>query len=338
MKQIWITRPGSPEVLEIREADDPRPAPGEVLIDVKAIGVNFADVMARIGKYDDAPPLPCVVGYEVSGVVREVGQGVSEYAEGDRVYGLTHFGGYSTVVSVPADQLVKMPDQMEFVEAAAIPVNYYTAYLALRYFGNLQPGERVLIHNVGGGVGIAATQLATQVGARIFGTASGWKHERLAEMGVHELIDYRTKDWVEEVNLRTSGGGVHVIIDPVGGRNVAKDLQVLATVGRLVVFGFSEPVRNGKRPLLATLRSALGMPKPGLLTLLDKNWSIGGLNLGKLWGEIDRLRPVMGAVLEAWKSGAVKPVIASTFPLEEAGEAHRMLEERRNVGKTVLTV
>jgi NADPH:quinone reductase-like Zn-dependent oxidoreductase len=336
MKQIWITRAGGPEVLSLRETEDPSPREHEVCIDVRAAGVNFADVMARIGKYADAPPIPCVIGYEVAGIVRGAGKGVSHLKKGDRVFGLTNFGGYSSVVCAPENQLMAMPEPMSFEQAAAIPVNYFTAYLALVRFGNLQPGERVLIHNVGGGVGMAATQLATRIGARIFGTASAWKHEQLASLGVHELIDYRTTDWVAELKERTGGEGVHVILDPIGGRNVAKDLQVLAPVGRLAVYGFSEPVRNGRRPLLATLRSAFGMPRPSFISLLNHSWSVGGLNLGRLWPEIDRLRPVMDAILASCESGAIRPVIARVFPFEQIADAHRLLEERKNLGKAVI--
>jgi NADPH:quinone reductase-like Zn-dependent oxidoreductase len=348
MKQIWIRRAGGPEVLELREAPDPVPAPGEVLVDVKASGVNFADVMARAGKYGDAPPLPCVVGYEVAGEVIAVGEARDSgpgrqaagtapvFSVGDRVFGLTRFGGYSSRVSVAAEQLFPMGSDMSYEQAAAIPVNYFTAYLALCMFGNVQAGERVLIHNAGGGVGVAAVQLALRAGATVYGTASGWKHARLRELGVHELVDYTTTDWVEVFNGLTGGPGMHVILDSIGGRNVKRDLSVMAPLSRLSAFGFSEPARHGDRPLLPTLRSLLGMPRPHLLSLLSNNWSIGGLNLGHLWTELGRLRRVGEDVLRAWEEGAIRPEIAATYPFEEAAEAHRMLGERRNLGKVVL--
>jgi len=350
MKQVWITRAGGPDVLEVREAADPAPSPGEVLVDVKRAGVNFADVMARAGKYGDAPPLPCVVGYEVAGDVVAVGDpvagpdgiqtvsgsGAPGFAPGDRVFGLTRFGGYSSRVTVAAGQLYRMPANMTYSQAASIPVNYFTAALALLRFGNLQPDERVLIHNAGGGVGVAAIQLATRIGARIYGTASSWKHDRLRELGAHELLDYRTADWVTELNALTGGPGMHVVLDPVGGRNIQRDLEVMAPLARLSVFGFSEPVRRGDRPLLATLRSVSGMPKVGFLKLLSNNWSIGGLNLGHLWTETARLRRVGEELLQAWEDGAIQPEIAAEFSFDEAPQAHRMLGERRNLGKVLL--
>ena len=334
MKQVWIRGAGGPDVLEVREADDPVAAPGEVLVEVKAAGVSFADTMARVGKYGNAPPLPCVVGYEVAGEV--VADTTSSFKPGDRVFGLTRFGGYSSMVSVPPAQLYAMPDDMTYTQAAAIPVNYFTAYLALIRFCNVQPDERVLIHNAGGGVGVAAIQLAKRIGARIYGTASAWKHPRLLELGAHELVDYRTTDWVEEINRLTDGPGMHAVLDPIGGRNLKRDLEVMAPLARLAAYGFSEPVRKGDRPLLPTLQSLMGMPRTHMLTLLHNNWSIGGLNLGHLWIEISRLRRVGEDVLRAWAEGAIRPEIAAEISFDNVAEAHRMLGERRNLGKVVL--
>ncbi|MFW6356027.1 MAG: zinc-binding dehydrogenase [Spirochaetota bacterium] len=335
MEQIWIAKAGGPENLQLRSADDPVPAPGEIVIDVRSAGVNFADVLARMGRYPDAPPIPCVVGYEVAGTVAEVGPD-APFARGDRVVALTHFGGYSTKVRVPANQVFRMPDGMSYSEAAAIPVSYFTAYLAAIRFGNVQTGERVLVHNAGGGAGVAAVQLCIEAGAIVYGTASAWKHDRLRELGVGETIDYRSVDWVDEVLRRTDGAGVHVIVDPIGGKNLSRDLRVLAPLGRLIAFGFSEPVRNGSRPFLATLRSLLRMPRPHMLTLLNNNWSIAGLNMGHLWSEIDRLRAAAEAVLASYDRGHVRPVIAAEIPFHDAAEAHRTLEDRKNLGKVVL--
>ena len=341
MKQIWITKAGNVGVLQVREAPDLTPGPGEVAIDVKAAGVNFADVLARVGMYPDAPPIPCVVGYEVAGTVAAVGPRVAEgdevpFAAGDRVVALTRFGGYSTKVAVPAAHVFAMPDAMSFAEAAAIPVNYFTAYLAVVRFGNLQRNERILIHNAGGGVGIAAAQIARDIGARVLGTASAWKHERLLELGVDHAIDYRTHDWERAVMDHTAGGGVHVVVDPIGGRNLKKDLRVLAPLGRLIGFGFSEPVRDGRRSLLRAIGSLIGMPRPHFVTLLNSNWMVGGLNLGHLWSEIDRLRGVGEAVLDGWSRGALRPVIHARVPFDDPAESHRLLQERENLGKVVL--
>lgn len=336
MKQIWITKAGAPEVLEIRETEDPRPGADELLIDVKAAGVNFADVLARRGMYPDAPPIPCVVGYEAAGAVREIGAEVDGFAAGDRVFCLTRFGGYTDTLTVPATQCLRVPEGMELACAAAIPVNYFTAYLGIAFLGNAHRGERVLIHNAGGGVGIAATQIARSLGATVYGTASGWKHERLRKLGVEYPIDYRTTDFVEAVRKRTEGRGVDVIFDPIGGRNLKRDLEILAPLGRLIGFGLSEPVREGGRSILRTLRSVLGMPRPSFLKLLGHNWSIGGLNLGHLWSEMHRLRSVGDRLLAGFADGSLEPVIEAEIPFSEAPKAHRLLQERKNFGKVLL--
>src|SRR5882762_4759143 len=181
MRQVVIVRHGAPEVLEPREAPDPVPAEGEVRIAVRAAGVNFADVLARIGLYPDAPKPPVVVGYEVSGVVDAIGPGVTTHREGDRVVALTRFGGYADRVVVPALFAFPIPDGLDYTTAAAIPVNYLTALIALYRMANVTAGETVLIHGAGGGVGIAATQLARLRGARIIGTASATKHDAIRE-------------------------------------------------------------------------------------------------------------------------------------------------------------
>ncbi len=323
-----------------READDPSPGPGEIAIDVRACGVNFADVVARMGMYPDAPKPPCVVGYEVAGIVEAVGGGdVSAggrmLAVGDRVVALTRFGGYSSRVCVKASQVYAVPRDMSLTEAAAIPVNYFTASLAIDRFANLKPDERILIHNAGGGVGVAAIQLAKEIGATVYGTASAWKHRHLELLGADELIDYRTDDWVEEIRRRTAGKGVHVILDPIGGRNLTRDLSVLAPLGRVVAYGLSEPI-GARQSRLRALRSVLQMPRPGFLKLLSNNWAIAGLNLAHLWSEIERLRVVGDSVLSSWERGNVHPVIAAEVPFKDAAEAHRLLQNRKNVGKVLL--
>ena len=339
MRQIWIARSGGPEVLEVREAADPAPAPGEIAIDVHACGVNFADVVARMGMYPDAPKPPCVVGYEVAGIVTAVGSGNvtasgRAFAVGDRVVAFTRFGGYSSLVCVGANQVYAIPDEMSLTEAAAIPVNYFTAWLAIERFGNLKPDERVLIHNAGGGVGVAAIQLARDIGATIYGTASAWKHHHLKLLGADELFDYRTDDWVGQLRRRTDG--VHLILDPIGGRNLARDLSVLAPLGRVVAYGLSEPIAGPRRSPIRALRSVLRMPRPGFLTLLNRNWAIAGLNLAHLWSEVERLRIVGDSVLASWQRGAIHPVIAAEVPFNAAAEAHKLLEERKNIGKVLL--
>src|SRR3954465_12316847 len=179
MRAVWIAKAGGPEVLEGRTSSDPAPGPGGVRIRVHAAGLNFAEVMARQGLYPDAPKPPCVVGYEVAGTVAEVGEGVSGVGVGDRVIAGTEFGGHASQVVVGEGEIIALPDRLSFEQGAAVPVNYATAWAALISYGNVQPGERVLIHAAAGGVGIAATQIAKLHGAEVWGTSSPSKHEAI---------------------------------------------------------------------------------------------------------------------------------------------------------------
>lgn len=337
MRQAVIVRRGAPEVIQIREAPDPVPGPGEVRIAVRAAGVNFADVMARLGLYPDAPPLPAVVGYEVAGVVDAVGAPVAGVRAGDRVLALTRFGGYATSVTVPATQVFATPVQLTDIEAAAVPVNYLTASMALYRLANLDAGETVVVYGAGGGVGIAATQLAKLRNAVVIGTASTSKLEAIRTLGVDHAIDHRRQDVAAEVRRLTSGRGADVILDPIGGRQFAVSYRLLAPLGRLVVYGVSSLASGERRSLWRAVRTLLGMPTFRPLSLMNHNRGVFGLNLGHLWGEGRHLRAAMDTILREVGADRLRPVIARTFPLDRAGEAHRYLQSRANIGKVVLT-
>src|SRR4026208_1214144 len=220
MRQVVIPRHGGAGVFAGRGGPEPTPGEGEVRIRVRAAGINFADILARIGLYPDAPKPPVVVGYEVAGVVDAAGPGVTQHLEGDRVVALTRFGGYSDCVVVPASQVFRFPDRVSDAEAAAVPVTYLAAAIALYKMAALAPGETVLVHNAGGGVGIAQTQLARLRRGTGIGTASAFKHDALRSFGVDHAIDYRHANVAEEVNRLTRGRGVDVILDPIGGRRL----------------------------------------------------------------------------------------------------------------------
>ncbi|MGA9953431.1 MAG: zinc-binding dehydrogenase, partial [Bradyrhizobium sp.] len=219
MRQIWITRAGPPEVLQVKEAADPAPSAGEVRIRVEASGVNFADIMGRMGVYPDLPPIPVVPGYEVGGRIDAVASGIDPSWIGRDVIAMTRFGGYADVVCVPVKQIFPRPAALSALEGAAIPVNYFTAWQLVVVMGSLKAGETVLIHSVGGGVGIAATQIAKHIGARVIGTASASKHDEMRALGVDHLIDYRTEDFETRTREITNGRGVELILDAVGGES-----------------------------------------------------------------------------------------------------------------------
>lgn len=337
MKEVQIPRHGPPEVLTLVERPDQDPGEGEVRIAVRAAGLNFADILARKGMYRDAPPPPMVVGYEVAGTIDAVGKGVDSGRMGERVLALTRFGGQSSQVLVPAQAALVMPEAMTFEEGAALPVTYLTAYHMLVYLGNLHAGERVLIHSAGGGVGIAAIQLALWRGAEIFGTASEGKHQRLRELGVGHCIDYRTEDFEKVVLEATSGKGVHIALDAVGGRSFKKSYRVLGKNGRLFCFGISSFSKSERRSVLGMVAGLVKTPFFHPLRLMLDNKGVFGVNLGQLWDEAEVMAAEMAELLELYRQGVVRPVVDRAFPASEAPAAHRALEQRENFGKVVLT-
>src|SRR5215831_7507441 len=337
MRSVWITRTGPPEALEVRDAPDPVPAAGQALVRVHASGVNFADVMARLGLYPDAPPRPCVVGYEVAGTIDALGPGADgDLAVGRRVVALTRFGGYAEAVAVPTAQIFPLRDAMGFEEAAAIPVNYLTAVLMLRHFGNVKRGDRVLVHAAAGGVGMAAIQLCRIAGAEVIGTASASRPERLRAMGVAHCIDYRTEDFEEAVRRVTGGHGVDIALDATGA--FRKSYRCLAPLGRLVCFGLSQASSTMGPSRLRALIAVARLPWFHPISLMNDNKAVIGVNLGHLWDRIDMLRREMLDLLVDYEAGRIHPVVGKTFPLTEAAAAHRYIQERQNVGKVVLTV
>jgi NADPH:quinone reductase-like Zn-dependent oxidoreductase len=337
MRQIVITRHGPPEVMRASDAPEPVPRAGEVRIAVRASGVNFADIMARLGLYPDAPPLPAVVGYEVAGVVDAVGSGNVPFQPGDRVFALTRFGGYATRVAVPATFVFRTPAQLSDVEAAAIPVNYLTAFIALETLAHVSAGETVLVHGAGGGVGIAATQIAKQRGATVIGTASAMKLDAIRSFGVDHPLD-RQRDVPGEVRRLTSGRGVDVVLDPIGGRSARISYELLAPLGRVVLYGASTLASGERRNLWRVVRTLIEMPAFRPLSLMNRNRGVFGLNLGHLWSETDRLRSAATSLLAGFAAGQLHPVVSKTFPLEKAAEAHRYIQSRANIGKVILTV
>ena len=341
MKALVITEHGPPDVMRVQERPDPEPGPGEVRIAVRAAGVNFADLLARVGLYPDAPKTPCVLGYEVGGEVESVGEGVEGHEVGDRVMAGTRFGGQAELVTVPADQLLPLHKKLSFEQGAAFPVNYGTAYAALVIMAGLKEAERVLIHAAAGGVGISATQIARNIGAEVFGTASASKHDAIRAQGVDHPIDYRNEDFADAVRRTTGGEGVDVALDALGPSSFRKDYELLRQGGRLVMYGASE-LQTGDRRNIPTIARALvkspfaTMPWWKGVGVMNENKGVIGLNMLSWWdreGSLDRVTEPLMADLEA---GRLEPVVAESFSFDRAGDAHRFIAERRNIGKVVL--
>jgi NADPH:quinone reductase-like Zn-dependent oxidoreductase len=336
MRQIVTTKNGGTEVLEVQQSPDPQAKPGEVVVNVRAAGLNFADIMARQGLYPDGPAKPCVMGYEVAGVVESVGEACDPALVGKAVVAMTRFGGQSEKVVVQERQLFPKPESLSFEEAAAVPVNYLTAWALLVVMGGLRKGESVLIHNAGGGVGLAALDIAKHIGATTYGTASPGKHDFLRERGLDHPIDYRNQDWLPALKQMTEGRGVELVIDPIGGGHWKKSYKALRTTGRLGMFGVSTASANGLKGKLKMVKAAAQMPRFHPLGLLGKNRGVFGLNLGHMWHEPEKVAEWVQEIMQGIKDGWIQPHVDKVFPFDQAGAAHAYMEARKNIGKVVL--
>jgi len=332
MRVVVITKHGDPSVLQVQQRPDPAPpGPGQLRVAVRAAGVNFADHLARVGLYPDAPKLPAVVGYEVAGTVEAVGDGVDPSRVGERVLAGTRFGGYADVVNVAANDSVAIPDTLSFEQGAAVPVNYATAWAALHGYGSLRAGERVLVHAAAGGVGIAAIQFAKAAGAEVHGTASPGKHQKLAELGVDRAIDYRRDGWWKGL------GPYDLVLDALGGTSLRRSYDLLRPGGRLVGYGVSALQQGEKRSLRRAAPHALSMLRGfNLLSQLEDSKAVIGLNMLRLWDDRGTLEPWITPLAQALHDGTISPIVHAAVPFTEAPEAHRILAARENIGKVVL--
>jgi len=286
--------------------------------------------------------MPCVLGYEVAGEIETVGADVTGLEVGQRVMAGTLFGGQAELATAQARDVLPLPDTLSFAQGAAFCVNYGTAYAALILMGGLRPDNKVLIHSAAGGVGIAATQIARNVGAEIFGTASSAKHDAIRAQGVHHPIDYRTQDFKVEVRRLTDGKGVDVVMDALGPTSFRKDYRILRPGGRLIMYGLSEPLHDGGLRLTGALSGLLRIPTSTMPwwnagRLLNQNRGVFGLNLLSWWKREGGMERITAPLLADLAEQRLAPVVARSFPFEQAGEAHRYLAERRNIGKVVLT-
>jgi NADPH:quinone reductase-like Zn-dependent oxidoreductase len=339
MKALVITEHGPPDVMRVQQRPDPEPGPGQVRVRVRAAGVNFADLLARVGLYPDAPKPPCVVGYEIAGDIDLLGTAVEGLEVGQRVMGGSRFGGYAQLAVADAGALVPLPDGWSYAEGAALPVTYATAYAGLVRYGGLRSGERVLIQAAAGGVGIAATHIAKLVGAEVYGTASPAKHEAIRGFGVDHPIDYRTHDVVDEVR-RIAGEKqpLDLAFDAIGGRSFKQSFSLLRAGGRLVCFGASEIQAGERRSPLRAARVLAQMPRFNPLKLMRESKSVIGLNMLTLWDAKGGVDEYIEPLRDWLDRGEIRPVVAREFRLDDGAAAHRFVHERKNVGKVVLTL
>ncbi len=323
MRAILVSGWCEPRDLKIsEEVPEPEPAADQVLIDIRAAGCNFADILMVQGKYQVCPPFPFIPGAEVAGVVRQVGADVTTCSPGDRVFAMVPWGGFAGAVAAAQGSVVRMPPRMSFEHGAGFGVVYQTSYFALVYRTAIQPGETLLVHAAAGGVGLAAVQIGKALGARVLGTAgSAEKCEVARRNGCEEAYDYTAEDWVERVKAATDGRGADVIYDSVGGEIFDRSMKSIAFGGRLLVIGFA----SGQ------------IPSVQLNRVLLKNISLIGLHWGAyMQHDPSRISAATQGLFEMYERGQIQPVVSATFPLAQADKALEEIGSRRSVGKVLL--
>jgi len=335
MRRVWITRPGPPEVLQVREEPDPEPKANEVRIRARACGINFADLMTRVGLYPDAPKIPCVIGYELAGVVDQVGKDVTTLHEGDRVMAVPYFGGYTDTLCIAAEQVFHLPEKMTFEEGAALPVVYGTAYNMMLFCGNLREGSTILLHSAAGGVGLAAIDIAKTRKCTVIGIASASKHAFLNERGCQHTIA-NEEDYVAKTREIVGDKGVDLVLDPVGGKSWKEGFDLLAPCGRMVCFGFSAAAAGKTRSLWTAATNFLRVPKFSPMQLMDTNRTVSGTNMAHLFSRLDLLKSSFEELMKMYERGEVRPFVDKSFKFDDAPAAHHHIHDRKARGKVLL--
>jgi len=339
MKAVVAVRYGGPDVLEFQEIPLPSPAPDEILVRVRSVGLNFADLFARMGVYPLTPPPPFVPGLEFSGDVVSVGPAVTSFRGRERVMGYCRHGSHAEYVKLRASLAMGMPDAMSYAEGASFVATSMSAYHGLVRLAHLRRGESVLIHAAAGGVGLAAIQIAREIGATVFATAGSDEKLRFAAShGAHHLINYRTEDFADVVRRKTGGKGIDVVMDSVGGEVFRKGWPLLAQMGRYVLFGVAAVTGGGSLNRLKAASVFAQMFPIFPPALISQNKGIFGFNLGTLTEQEGYFAEAAGEILARYERGSLRPVVGKVFPFDEAVEAHSYLQTRKSIGKVVIDV
>ncbi|GIW23217.1 MAG: oxidoreductase [Candidatus Sericytochromatia bacterium] len=340
MRAIVFEKPCEASDLKIKNWKKPKVSNDNVLINVKCFGLNFADIMARKGLYKDAPPMPFVCGYEVSGIIEELGENVRTLKKGDKVLALVEFGGYAEYALTKEKACFKLPDNMTFAQGASIPVNFLTAYHSIYGTGYVNENDFILIHAVAGGVGLAALQLSKIQNLKTIGTASSRKKLELAKnYGLDYGIDYIVYDFEKEVNRITDKKGVEIILDSIGGNNIKKGINILKTGGRIVCFGVSSLSERRFSKLPFMLKDIIPMFALNIIPLLLNSKGIYGVNMLHLARDRqDLIVSYMNKILKLFSENRLKTIISEEFSWTEISKAHKLMEERKTTGKIILHI
>ncbi|WP_258104416.1 zinc-binding dehydrogenase [Marinoscillum sp. MHG1-6] len=337
MKAYYLIKNGSSDqAFELRETETPKPNAGEVLVKSQGFGLNFADVMARLGIYKECPPLPTVVGYENVGHVVAVGEGVTSVKEGDRVLAFTRFGGYADHVITPVLAVAKIPEEWSVGIATALATQYITAYFAIEEAVKLHRGDHVLVHAAAGGVGTALVQFLKAKGCIIFGTASASKHEYLKSLGVDYPIDYRDNDYALEIEKLGFKGKIDATYNPIGGDYVKRDYQLLNSGGRVVLFGASK-LTEAKGNIIKMLKLVFGFGFWSPIKFVSQSKSIIGVNMLHIGDNKPALlSQCLQQVVAKAANGDIQPTVGKEFEHSELAAAHDFLASRKSIGKIAI--
>lgn len=338
MKALYLTKYGNADdAFELKEIALPEPQPGEVRIKVDAFGLNFADVIARRGLYEDAPPLPSLLGYDVAGVIDQVGSLNSRFKKGDKVFALTRFGGYAEYVTTAESGVAIIPQGMDAPTATALATQAGTAYFCACESVSLHAGDKVLIQAAAGGVGTALVQIAKSKGCFVVGTASSGKQEYLKKLGVDLAIDYTKHDFVETIEKELGKKKIDVVFDSIGGKVFKKGLKTLAPGGRMVFFGAASQIRGAKTSKIKAALVGLGFGLYSPVLFIMRSQAMIGVNMLRI---ADHRPHILSHCLEQVRllteQGVIKPTISKVFPSTDLAEAHAFLESRKSTGKVAV--
>lgn len=334
-KKVVIKKAGGVHCITTVPMEPPTPNDGEVRVRVAYAGINFADLLMRMGFYQPRPPFPFTPGYEVSGTVDAVGPGVEGLEVGQRVVAAMRNGGQASYVLAPVDRVIPIPDGISLETAAATPVTYLTAHHMLHHLGHLTPDESVLIHGGAGGVGTAALQLCKWAGVRkVWATSSKAKHGIIESYGAR-AIDRHNEDFATIIRQETEGRGVDHILDPIGGDHLRRSLSSLAEGGRLYTYGMSSAAPSGKRSLLKAIVALRRTPKFDALRLMTRNKAVFGVHMGT-WSDEAVMHRQLQRIIEGIQTGHLDPVIDRVFGAEDVQAAHQHIHDAKNIGKVLL--